>query len=103
MEAHLKYDKRLRRIHGNLCATCGKDGHAVRNCPTTHRGQAANLSGTVLLKGCQSNGSAAPVIRLNTTSITLNAFLLSLTSATVAGNTRPFIALLDLGSSHCFI
>src|SRR5258708_16173104 len=56
-----------------------------------------------LLRSCPNKDSIAPVIRLNSTSLSPNSFLLSLTSATVSEHTCPFIALLDSGSSHCFV
>src|SRR5258707_15456377 len=57
----------------------------------------------VLLKSCPNRDSAAPVIWLNSTSLSPNSFLLSLTSASVSKHAHPFIALLDSGSSHCFV
>src|SRR5260221_5714924 len=62
-----------------------------------------DFSSTVLLRSCPNKDSVAPVIQLNSTSLSLNSFLLSLTSATISEHTRPFVALLDSGSSHCFI
>ena len=56
-----------------------------------------------LLKSCPNRDSAVPVIRLNSTSLSPNSFLLSLTSAIVSEHARPFVALLDSGSSHCFV
>src|SRR5258706_11100921 len=63
----------------------------------------SNFSSIVLSRGCPEKGSAALVIWLNSTSLSLNSFLLSLTSATVSEHACPFIALLDSGSSHCFV
>src|SRR5258708_29587360 len=63
----------------------------------------SNFLSIVLLRGCPEKGSAALVIRLNSTSLSLNSFLLSLTSASVSKHAHPFIALLDSGSSHCFV
>ncbi len=57
----------------------------------------------VLSRGCPEKGSAALVIQLNSTSLSPNSFLLSLTSATISEHAHPFIALLDSGSSHCFV
>src|SRR5258705_13444476 len=57
----------------------------------------------VLLRGCPEKGSTAPVIWLNSTSLSLNSFLLSLNSTSISEHAHPFIALLDLGSSHCFV
>src|SRR5258708_3113485 len=57
----------------------------------------------VLSRSCPKKGSAAPVIWLNSTSLSLNSFLLSLTSTTVSEHAHPFIALLDSGSSHSFV
>src|SRR5258708_37708129 len=57
----------------------------------------------VLLRGRPEKGSTAPVIWLNSTSLSTNSFLLSLTSTSVSKHAHPFIALLDLGSSHCFV
>src|SRR5260221_11218529 len=56
-----------------------------------------------LLRGHPEKGSTAPVIWLNSTSLSPNSFLLSLTSASISKHARPFVALLDLGSSHCFV
>src|SRR5258707_1487128 len=56
-----------------------------------------------LLRGCPEKGSAAPVIWLNSTSLSPNSFLLSLTSTSISEHACPFIALLDSGSSHCFV
>ncbi len=57
----------------------------------------------VLLRSCPNKDSTALVIWLNSTSLSLNSFLLSLTSTTVSKHAHPFIALLDSGSSHCFV
>src|SRR5258707_1575794 len=56
-----------------------------------------------LSRGCPEKGSTALVIQLNSTPLSLNSFPLSLTSATISEHARPFVALLDSGSSHCFI
>src|SRR5258705_3335176 len=56
-----------------------------------------------LLESCPNRDSAAPVIWLNSTSLSPNSFLLSLTSASISEHAHPFIALLDSGSSHCFV
>src|SRR5258708_7125293 len=63
----------------------------------------SNFSSIVLLRGHPEKGSTAPVIWLNSTSLSPNSFLLSLTSASVSEHACPFIALLDSGSSHCFV
>src|SRR5260221_11268734 len=63
----------------------------------------SDFSSIVLLRGCPEKGSAAPVIRLNSTSLSLNSFLLSLTSASISEHAHPFVPLLDLVSSHCFV
>ena len=62
-----------------------------------------NFSSMALLKSYPNKDSAALVIQLNSTSLSLNSFLLSLTSASVSKHAHPFIALLDSGSSHCFV
>src|SRR6266478_1714098 len=56
-----------------------------------------------LLRSCPNKDSVALVIQLNSTSLSPNSFLLSLTSATISKHACPFVALLDSGSSHCFI
>src|SRR5258707_14396964 len=56
-----------------------------------------------LLESCPNRDSAAPVIQLNSTSLSPNSFLLSLTSTSISEHAHPFIALLDSGSSHCFV
>src|SRR5258708_17272734 len=56
-----------------------------------------------LLRSCPNKDSTAPVIWLNSTSLSPNSFLLSLTSTSISEHACPFIALLDSGSSHCFV
>src|SRR5258708_14766180 len=63
----------------------------------------SDLSSIALSRGCSEKGSAALVIRLNSTSLSPNSFLLSLPSASVSEHAHPFVALLDSGSSHCFV
>src|SRR6266446_7460408 len=63
----------------------------------------SDFSSIALSRGHPEKGSAAPVIRLNSTSLSPNSFLLSLTSTSVSEHAHPFIALLDSGSSHCFV
>src|SRR5260370_10542609 len=63
----------------------------------------SNFSSTALLRGHPEKGSTALVIWLNSTSLSPNSFLLSLTSASISEHARPFVALLDSGSSHCFV
>src|SRR5258705_2588511 len=63
----------------------------------------SDFSSIALLRGHPEKGSTAPVIWLNSTSLSPNSFLLSLTSASISKHARPFVALLDLGSSHCFV
>ncbi len=62
-----------------------------------------NFLGMVLLRSCPNKDSTALVIWLNSTSLSPNSFLLSLTSATISEHAHPFVALLDSGSSHCFV
>src|SRR6266436_10322371 len=62
----------------------------------------SDFSSIALLRGRPEKGSTAPVIRLNSTSLSLNSFLLSLTSASVSEHACPFVALLDSGS-YCFV
>src|SRR5258708_21246468 len=56
-----------------------------------------------LLESCPNRDSAALVIQLTSTSLSPNSFLLSLTSASISKHAHPFVALLDSGSSHCFV
>src|SRR5260221_7511582 len=56
-----------------------------------------------LLESCPNRDSTAPVIWLNSTSLSPNSFLLSLTSASISEHACPFVALLDSSSSHCFV
>src|SRR5260221_5977126 len=64
------------------------------------RGDFSSMS---LLRSCPNKDNVAPVIWLNSTSLSPNHFLLPLTSATVSKHSSPFVALLDSGSSHCFV
>src|SRR5258708_7995377 len=63
----------------------------------------SNFSSIALSRGHPEKGSTAPVIWLNSTSLSPNSFLLSLTSTSVSEHACPFIALLDSVSSHCFL
>src|SRR5258708_351181 len=63
----------------------------------------SDFSSIALSRGRPEKGSAAPVIRLNSTSLSPNSFLPSLTSASISEHAHPFVALLDSGSSHCFV
>src|SRR5258708_8877248 len=54
---------------------------------------------TALLRSCPNKDSIAPVIQLNSTSLSPNSFLLSLTSATISDHTHPFSPLLPHRSS----
>src|SRR5260221_10702179 len=78
---------------------CSKGGDQIQEIGKLR----GNFSSMVLLKSCPNKDSAAPVIQLNSTSFSLNSFLLSLTSTSVSKHACPFIALLDSGSSHCFV
>src|SRR5258707_3572455 len=98
---------KMRMSHGT--PGCGR----TRECPKVGDWQGnrtreigklrSNFSSTALLRSCPNKDSVAPVIWLNSTSLSLNSFLLSLTSATISEHAHPFVALLDSGSSHCFI
>src|SRR5260221_11232905 len=63
----------------------------------------SDFSSIALSRGRPEKGSAAPVIQLNSTSLSPNSFLPSLSFASISKHAHPFIALLDLGSSHCFV
>src|SRR6266436_1365993 len=63
----------------------------------------SDFSSIVLSRGCPEKGSTALVIQLNSTSLSPNSFLLSLTSTSISEHAHPFVALLDSGSSHCFV
>src|SRR5258708_30499711 len=62
-----------------------------------------NFLSMALLESCPNRDSTALVIWLNSTSLSPNSFLLSLTSTSVSKHAHPFVALLDSGSSHCFV
>src|SRR5258707_8174334 len=78
---------------------CSEGGDRIREI----RKLRGDFSSMVLLKSCPNKDSAALVIWLNSTSLSPNSFLLSLTSTSVSEHARPFVALLDSGSSHCFV
>src|SRR5258708_13718038 len=78
---------------------CSKGGDQIQEIGKL-RGDFLSM---VLLKSCPNKDSTALVIRLNSTSLSLNSFLLSLTSASISKHVCPFVALLDSGSSHCFV
>ncbi len=61
-----------------------------------------NPSRPMLQKGCQDINSTFHLC-LNTTSLSPNSFLLSLTSHTACNPLQPFQALLDSGLSHSFV
>src|SRR5258708_31138888 len=62
-----------------------------------------NFLSMALLRSCPNKDSTALVICLNSTSLSPNSFLLSLTSTTLSKHASPFIALLYSSSSHWFI
>src|SRR6266436_10297279 len=78
---------------------CSEGGDQIREI----RKLRGDFSSMALLKSCPNKDSTAPVIQLNSTSLTLNSFLLSLTSASISEHACPFVALLDSSSSHCFV
>src|SRR5258707_2344940 len=61
-----------------------------------------NPSCPMLQKGCHDINSTFHLC-LNTTSLSPNSFLLSLTSHTACNPLQPFQALLDSGLSHSFV
>src|SRR5258708_27841644 len=63
----------------------------------------SDFSSIALSRGRPEKGSTALVIQLTSTSLSPNSFLLSLTSTSISEHARPFVALLDSGSSHCFV
>src|SRR5258707_7854441 len=78
---------------------CSEGGYRIQEI----RKLRGNFLSMALLKSYPNKDSAALVIQLNSTSLSLNSFLLSLTSTSVSKHARPFVALLDSGSSHCFV
>src|SRR5260221_11523132 len=78
---------------------CSEEGDQIQEIRKL-RGDFLSMA---LLESCPNRDSTAPVIWLNSTSLSPNSFLLSLTSASISEHARPFIALLDSGSSHCFV
>jgi len=122
LDGKLKPEELEHRHKNKLCLVCSSGNHwangtpgcrRTRECPKRGDWQGnriqeirklrGNFSSMALLRSCPNKDSIAPVIWLNSTSLSLNSFLLSLTSATISEHARPFIALLDSGSSHCFI
>src|SRR5258705_11902537 len=81
------------------CPKRGDWGNRIREI----RKLRGNFSSMTLLRSSPNKDSIALVIQLNSASLSLNSFLLSLTSATVSEHACPFVALLDSGSSHCFV
>src|SRR5258705_12411937 len=78
---------------------CSKGGDRIQEI----RKLRGDFLSMVLLESCPNRDSAALVIWLNSTSLSPNSFLLSLTSTSVSKHACPFIALLASGSSHCFV
>jgi len=78
---------------------CSKGGDQIQEIGKLR----GNFLSMVLLESCPNRDSTAPVIWLNSTSLSPNSFLLSLTSASISEHAHPFVALLDSGSSHCFV
>src|SRR6266478_649049 len=82
---------------------CPKRGDWGGNRIREIRKLRGDFSSMTLLRSCPNKDSVALVIQLNSTSLSPNSFLLSLTSATISKHACPFVALLDSGSSHCFV
>src|SRR5260221_5416416 len=78
---------------------CSKGGDRIQEI----RKLKGDFLSMALLESCPNRDSTALVIWLNSTSLSPNSFLLSLTSASISEHAHPFIALLDSGSSHCFV
>src|SRR5260221_13173484 len=74
---------------------CPKRGDWRGNRIREIRKLRGDFSSTALLRSCPNKDSTAPVIWLNSTSLSLNSFLLSLTSTTISKHACLFIALLD--------
>ena len=79
---------------------------AVTRSGQDDRGRPGKLTSNplwpTLPKGCLQTDSVPP-LHLNTTSLSLNSFFLSLTSPSTRNPLRLFCALLDSGSSHNFV
>ena len=96
---------RAQKCGTSVCSGCAwfVTGTSVTKCRGVGK-LLGNLLSSVRLTGCpKKNGSIAPSLRLNSSSQSWDSFLLSLTSAAVAKHAWPFVALLDSGSSHCFV
>src|SRR5258708_19310292 len=78
---------------------CSEEGDQIQEIRKL-RGDFLSMA---LLKSCPNEDSAGLVIQLHSTSLSPNSFLLSLTSASISKHACPFVALLDSGSSHCFV
>ncbi len=132
LDGKLKPEELECQHKNKLCLVCSSSNHQASKCPTSKWGHAMELQvgeelenapkeetvgnriweirklrgdflSMALLRSCPNKDSVALVIQLNSTSLSLNSFLLSLTSATISKHACPFIALLDSGSSHCFV
>src|SRR5258707_4202599 len=66
---------------------CSKGGDQIQEIGKLR----GNFLSMVLLESCPNRDSTAPVIWLNSTSLSPNSFLLSLTSASVSEHAHPFI------------
>src|SRR5260221_9882563 len=66
---------------------CSKGGDRIQEI----RKLRGNFSSMVLLESCPNRDSTAPVIWLNSTSLSPNSFLLSLTSASISEHAHLFI------------
>src|SRR5258708_10756099 len=78
---------------------CSEEGDQIQEI----RKLRGDFLSMVLLESCPNRDCTALVIWLNSTSLSLNSFLLSLTSTSISEHACPFVALLDSGSSHCFV
>ena len=123
-DGKLTLQERQRHFDNKLCMFCGGTGHTTKDCPKSSssaskaRARAAQASdskedkkklmcsppSSAQAEGCVTQNCAKEILRLNASALSdPNSFWLSLTSFKIPDSKIPLLALVDSGSTHCFI
>jgi hypothetical protein len=118
--------ERQRRMDNNLCLYCGGSGHNAKDChkasnAKAHAAKASKPEGksdssdtsknilsslpySAQTVGCVVPDRALPEAKFNTSTLSdPNSFFVSIRSSLSRNPDTPFCALIDCGSSHCFV
>ena len=99
-DGKLTLQERQRCFDNKLCIFCGGTGHTAKDCPKI----TSSPPSSTQAEGCITQNCAKEILRLNMSTLSdLNSLWLSLTSYKISDSKIPLLALVDSGSTHCFI